>query len=255
MKLLTCILVALAIVGVYSDKPEKLVNGIPASIQEYPHCASLRDDNDHFCGGSIIDSRYILTAGHCVENLLSNDSLSSVTVVTGTTYLNTGGQAHKVEQVWCHEDYDPSDPNGRSPHDIGLIKLATPIKFGPGERAIRLPTRDIKSDEKVTIAAWGSTGAGKPLHKNLQKLYAKAMLPDKCQSYHTIIFVDKTEFCTLITYGTGLCSGDSGSGLIRNSDNTIVGLVSGGIPCAEGYPDVYTNVHSHVPWIEQKMSL
>jgi len=26
--------------GVYSDEPEKLVNGIPASIQKHPHCTT-----------------------------------------------------------------------------------------------------------------------------------------------------------------------------------------------------------------------
>jgi len=83
--------------GVYSDEPEKLVNGIPASIQKHPHCISLRDNNNHLCGGSIIDSCYILTAGHCVYHLLSDNSLKSVTVVSGTTYLNTGRQAYKVE--------------------------------------------------------------------------------------------------------------------------------------------------------------
>ncbi|XP_011063846.1 PREDICTED: chymotrypsin-2-like [Acromyrmex echinatior] len=61
-----------------------------------------------------------------------------------------------------------------------------------------------------------------------------------------IMFIDKIEFCTFITYGTGLCNGDSGSGLIRNSDNTIVGLVPDGISCAECYPDIYTNVYSYV---------
>ncbi|KAG5314119.1 CTR2 protein, partial [Acromyrmex insinuator] len=64
---------------------------------------------------------------------------------------------------------------------------------------------------------------------------------------HTCLyFIDKIEFCTFITYGTGLCNGDSGSGLIRNSDNTIVGLVPDGISCAECYPDIYTNVYSYV---------
>ncbi|XP_018303724.1 chymotrypsin-1-like [Mycetomoellerius zeteki] len=107
--------------GIYGDESEKLVNGIPTSIQQYPHCVSLRNDNKHFCGGNIIDSRYILTAGHCVAFLVHKSLRQSLTVVTGTTYLNTDGQDYKIEQVWCHENYDPFDT--RSPHDIGLIKV------------------------------------------------------------------------------------------------------------------------------------
>ncbi|XP_071626254.1 chymotrypsin-2-like [Temnothorax longispinosus] len=254
MKQLACILIALAIVGAYGDEPDKLVNGIPANIEDYPHCVSIRVDNTHFCGGSIIDKQHILTAGHCVAPLIQDSRLrKSVTVVTGTTYLNEGGQSHKVEKLWYHDDYNPRASRGN--YDIGLIKLASPIEFGPTQQPIKLPTKIIEKDDDVTIAAWGSRGFRKPVHNNLQKLNAKAMLPDTCQAYHKFLMnIHKDEFCTLITYGTGLCNGDSGSGLIRNSDRTIIGLVSGGRPCARGYPDVYTNVYSYLSWIEGKMN-
>jgi len=33
------------------------------------------------------------------------------------------------------------------------------------------------------------------------------MLPDTCQNYYrNVMKIDKTEFCTLITYGIGLCN-------------------------------------------------
>ncbi|XP_011867927.1 PREDICTED: chymotrypsin-1-like [Vollenhovia emeryi] len=257
MKQLSCILIALAIVGVYGDEPDKLVNGIPANINDYPHCISMRMNGNHMCGGSLIDKQYVLTAAHCLVSLKQNPSLlKSVTVFTGTTYLNSGGQAHKIANVWYHESYDPNFPSGRGPYDIGLIKLAAPVQFGPTQQPIKLPTRNIAKDDSVTIAAWGSTGFRKAIHNNLQKLHAKAMLPDLCQQYHknSMPIHSSNEFCTLITYGTGLCNGDSGSGLIRDTDNTIVGLVSGGRPCALGYPDVYTNVYSYISWIKQKMN-
>ncbi|XP_024885004.1 chymotrypsin-1-like isoform X2 [Temnothorax curvispinosus] len=255
MKQLACILIALAIVGAYGDEPDKLVNGIPANIEDYPHCVSIRVDNTHFCGGSIIDKQHILTAGHCVAPLIQDSRLrKSVTVVTGTTYLNEGGQSHKVEKLWYHDDYNPRASRGN--YDIGLIKLTSPIQFGPKVRQIGLPRRNIAENDGVTIAAWGAMGLGKPIHKNLQKLYANAMLPQECQQYHgNSMLIHNNEFCTLISYGTGLCTGDSGSGLLRNSDRTIVGLVSGVRPCAIGYPDVYTNVYTFVPWIQQKMRL
>ncbi|XP_011867932.1 PREDICTED: chymotrypsin-1-like [Vollenhovia emeryi] len=255
MTQLACILIALAIVGVYGDEPEKLVNGIPADVKDYPHCISIRANGNHMCGGSIIDKQYILTAAHCVVPLMQDSRLrESVTVVTGTTYLNAGGQAHKVEKMWYHDNYNLR-ALGRSSNDIGLIKLTEPIEFGPTQQAIKLPTKDIAKGDAVTIAAWGSTGFGKPIHDNLQKLNAKAMLPEECQAYHSFLMhINKNEVCTLITKGTGLCHGDSGSGLIQDSDGTIIGLVSGGRPCATGYPDVYTNVFRYVSWINEKMN-
>ncbi|XP_018407525.1 PREDICTED: transmembrane protease serine 9-like [Cyphomyrmex costatus] len=256
MRQLACILVTLAIVGVYGDEPDKLVNGIPTTIEENPYCVSLRINNSHFCGGSIIDSQYILTAGHCVAPLLSNDSLrKSVIVVTGTTYLDKGGQTHKVEKLWYHDNYNPRIL-GRSPHDIGLIKLMSPIEFGPTQKSVKLPTKNVAKSDSVTIAAWGSTGSNKSVHNNLQKLKANVMLPNTCQIYHSFIMkIYKNEFCTFITKGIGLCKGDSGSGLIQDSDETIIGLVSGGKPCAKGYPDVYTNIYPYLSWIQGKITL
>ncbi|KAL0102756.1 hypothetical protein PUN28_018214 [Cardiocondyla obscurior] len=240
---------------VYGDEPDKLVNGIPTTIQEYPHCVSLRQGNSHFCGGSIIGDRFIVTAAHCVESLIRSPlQRAAVTVVTGTTYLNSGGQSYRLENVWRHESYNPNHPAGRGPYDIGLIKLSSPIQYGSTVQKVNLPTRAAAANEAVTIAAWGSTGFRQGIHNNLQKLHAKIMLPNTCAAYHrNLMPVDQTEICTLISMGTGLCNGDSGSGLIRDSDRTIIGLVSGGKPCAQGVPDVYTNVFSHLSWIQQKM--
>jgi len=254
MRQLACILIALAIAGVYADEPEKLVNGTPTSIEEYPHAVSIRTNNNHMCGGSIISERHILTAAHCIVPLLDNDKLrQALTIVSGTTLLNSGGEQHKVSRMWYHENYNPDSGDGS--YDIGLIELAAPISFNNRQQPIKLPTSDLTKGESVTIVAWGSRGFLRPVHNDLQKLDAKCMLADECQRYHKLMHVSQNEFCTLITKGTGACNGDSGSGVVRNSDGTIVGAVSRGIPCARGLPDVFTSVSKFNSWLKQKMSL
>ncbi|KAL0102761.1 hypothetical protein PUN28_018215 [Cardiocondyla obscurior] len=248
-------LLAAVYTRVYSDEPEKLVNGTPTSIEKYPHAVSLRMNNNHFCGGSLIGEQWVLTAGHCVVPVLENSRMrASVTVVSGTTYLDKDGESHKVDKLWYHDNYNPR-ALGRGPYDIGLIKLAAPVTFSETQKAISLPTNNIEKDDSVTIAAWGSTGFQKHIHNDLQKLDAKAMLPKTCQEYYfgLLMKIHDNEFCTLISRGTGLCNGDSGSGLIKNSDGTIIGLVSGGKPCARGSPDIYTNVFPYLSWIKEKM--
>ena len=42
--------------------------------------------------------------------------------------------------------------------------------------------------------------------------------------------------------------GDSGGPLIH--DNKIIGLISSGIPCAQGYPDLFTRVYAHLKFIK-----
>lgn len=45
--------------------------------------------------------------------------------------------------------------------------------------------------------------------------------------------------------------GDSGGPLVN--DDEQVGVVSWGIPCAKGEPDVFTRVYSYLTWINSNM--
>lgn len=44
----------------------RIVGGLEARGGQFPHQISLRFKGSHNCGGSIISSKYILTAAHCV---------------------------------------------------------------------------------------------------------------------------------------------------------------------------------------------
>ncbi|KAL6266494.1 hypothetical protein P5V15_003343 [Pogonomyrmex californicus] len=255
MKQLACILIALAIVGVYGEDPEKLVGGTSTKIEDHPHCVSIQIKGQHFCGGSLISKKHVLTAAHCVESLNSNPFLKLfLTVVTGTTYHNSGGEHHKVIKYKYHPKYT-KDVTIKGGYDIGMLELAEEIQINKKQKPVKLPTKDLSKGDEVEIVAWGSEGYRKNVHKDLRKVGARVMLSDECQTYQgDITTVTSNEFCTLVKKGIGACNGDSGSGVIRISDGCIVGVVSRGIPCAEGYPDVFTTVPSYLPWIEENMA-
>jgi len=108
------------IAGVYADEPDKLVNGIPTNIELYPYAISIRTNNRHMCGGSIISPQHIITAAHCVHPLLNDPSLRrSLTIVSGTSTLSSGGSVHKVAALYHHEQYNPRGFG----YDIGIIKV------------------------------------------------------------------------------------------------------------------------------------
>jgi len=73
-----------------------------------------------------------------------------------------------------------------------------------------LPKSDIAVNENVMIAAWGRKGFQKPLHKNLQKLDMKIILPTTCQARYNksslTMRIHKNDFCTYIKKGIGLCN-------------------------------------------------
>lgn len=62
-----------------------------------------------------------------------------------------------------------------------------------------------------------------------------------------------TQLCTEGVPGRGSCMGDSGGALIELEQRCLAGLVSWGVPCARGMPDIYTRVQSYKFWIENKI--
>lgn len=59
-------------IHITGDPIGRIVGGVPMSIEQVPYQVSLQmvepdGETWHFCGGSIISEKYILTASHCVE--------------------------------------------------------------------------------------------------------------------------------------------------------------------------------------------
>lgn len=62
----------------------------------------------------------------------------------------------------------------------------------------------------------------------------------------------ENSLCTGNFIGTGCCIGDSGSALIVNK--TVIGIVSWSAGCAQGYPDIYTDVSQQMQWINKEIA-
>ena len=68
---------------------ERIVGGVDASISDYPWQVALTSPSGYgFCGGSIINDSWVLTAAHCV----SGESSSSLYIRAGAsaTYAEGG---------------------------------------------------------------------------------------------------------------------------------------------------------------------
>lgn len=51
-----------------------------APVNAFPWMASLQYKGQHFCGGSVITTRYVVTAAHCMEFGDLKDFLDELTV-------------------------------------------------------------------------------------------------------------------------------------------------------------------------------
>ncbi|EFN68767.1 Chymotrypsin-1 [Camponotus floridanus] len=251
MLLIFCILGVVAIhelSGVSSmdtDSPNqipKIVGGNLAAEGEYPYQASLRYRNQHFCGGSVIKKRWILTAAHCLSGF--NDT--AINVVLGTNTLDKGGDEYSSIKRLVHPYYNSAFIR----NDIGLIKLDKDIVFGDKVKPIALPTQNFnKVDYPATLSGWGTTSYPGETPNELQHI--KLTVIDQKQCLSTSFRVSSNNICTLNKKGEGVCHGDSGGPLV--ADGEQIGVVSWGIPCAKGRPDVFTRIYHYMDWIEQHL--
>ena len=104
----------------------------------------------HFCGGTIIDAKTILTAAHCYHerNLDRNDYF----VYAGAVQLfDRTAQIAFVESITLHESfiYD------RLENDVAILKLKTPLTFNDKVQPACLPEASFKPQGHGIASGWG----------------------------------------------------------------------------------------------------
>jgi secreted trypsin-like serine protease len=82
----------------------RAVGGANVNLGQVPFMASLRSlTNVHFCGGSILSNRWILTAATCTIGR----AINSINIQVGTVTLNAGGVTHRSGNITQHPLFDP----------------------------------------------------------------------------------------------------------------------------------------------------
>ncbi|XP_014599693.1 PREDICTED: chymotrypsin-2-like [Polistes canadensis] len=239
MQAFTTLLVVLLATAVYGGPTGRVVGGTDAPEGKYPYQVSLRAPS-HFCGGSIISSRYVLTAAHC----LVSKTASRVTVHVGSVLLKEGGKVYQADKLIVNKNYNPY----KLVNDVALLHVSKDFVFSALVQPVKLPSNNaVKAGDNVVLTGWGRIYLNGPIPNHLQQLQLAVESQQKCQATHRGV-VD-SHICTFTKRGEGACHGDSGGPLVANG--VQVGIVSYGHPCAVGYPDVFTRVYSFVDWIAQ----
>ncbi|XP_019526171.3 chymotrypsin-2-like [Aedes albopictus] len=221
----------------------RIVGGQNAASGQFPYQVSLRSSaNHHFCGASIINNRWVLSAAHCTVGR----TLANTRVVVGTHLLNSGGFSHASSRIVNHGSYNANT----LANDVSLVQTASVIGFNSLAQPIGLGATNIVTASGALVSGWGRLGSTAGVPNNLQWLSTSIISLADCRARHTVAnraSVFDNTICTLSPTGQGTCMGDSGGPLVHGGLQQ--GIVSWGIPCAQGFPDVFARVSSHRTWI------
>lgn len=240
----------------------RIVGGTEAEDGEFPFQVSIRSigalGSTHFCGGSIIDEYWILTAAHCCKG----KGPSGMHVVAGGIKLNNfenEEENRNLEHVFGHPGYSQSTLS----NDVCLLKLKEPMEWTEFVQPIALPEplQETEAGTLATITGWGTLHEG---DFNLPNVLHKVTLPivsdEDCNNAYAQAGygTEESMICAgLPEGGKDSCQGDSGGPFFLNESDSplLIGVVSWGIGCARvGYPGVYAQVSYQLDWIMETMA-
>jgi trypsin len=182
-----------------SLKDGKIVGGEVIPLSDAPYQVSLEYRTYFFCGGSIISTTFILSAGHCTYQ--KNPKL--ITIRLGTDRLSVGGDSITVKKVTIHPKYNPRTIN----FDFSLIQLSREITLVPGvKEIIQLPAANdpIADGSETFVSGWGDTQNPSESRYNLRGAKISIINQTTCKKAYSFL-TDQMVCAGILTGGVDSC--------------------------------------------------
>uniref|UniRef100_A0A8C3YP45 Complement C1s subcomponent n=1 Tax=Catagonus wagneri TaxID=51154 RepID=A0A8C3YP45_9CETA len=246
----------------------RIFNGHPAQKGTTPWIAMLSHLNGQpFCGGSLLDSKWIVTAAHCLHQSLDSEdptihdwdllSPSAFRIIMGKHWRRRSDENEQslgIKQIFLHPQYNPMTFE----NDVALVELSDSPVLNDFVMPICLPQGPPQKGAMVIVSGWGKQFLQRfpetlmeieiPIvdHRICQEAYA----PLKKKVTRDMICAGEKEG------GKDACAGDSGGPMVtldRESGQWyLVGTVSWGVDC--GKKDrygVYSYIFYNKDWIQR----
>ncbi|XP_046734115.1 brachyurin-like [Diprion similis] len=235
--------------------PSRIVGGQEATPGQFPYQIGLLSTNaagsTGFCGGSILNEEWILTAAHCV------DSAQSVEIIIGAHNINEPEEGQlrvAARKIVVHENWDVMTIR----NDLAVIQLAFPIEFSDRVQPIRLPRRSqvgqTFAGQTGTVSGWGRDSDSSNSVSPVLRWTQNPITTNLACSIYYFFQINSAQICLSGEGGRSSCNGDSGGPLVVIEEDGIatqVGAVSFGIAlgCSVGWPGVYVRLTDYLDWI------
>ncbi|XP_023951785.2 trypsin alpha-3-like [Bicyclus anynana] len=239
-----------------SNELSRVVNGQTIDISQVPYHAAIRRKTSagwlYTCGATVITTKALLTAAHCVITTQSDPLQFRVAV--GTASRSSGGTVYDVKSVFIHEKYSTLTLE----NDIAMIVTSKKMVFDKNVDSafIPEPNFDLPVGTAALVTGYGMTSYEGSASSVLRAATVEVVAQDICtRAYRQIAKISEGMLCAFANNPPrDACQGDSGGPLV--TQGTLIGIVSWGEECANlSYPGVYTRVSQYYSWIIDKLAV
>ncbi|KAJ1862982.1 hypothetical protein LPJ78_004346 [Coemansia sp. RSA 989] len=251
-----------------ADSDERVIGGVKAPEGMFPFMVHLFKDGSPYCGGTLIDAEWVVTAAHCVAKSDGSNSGAGSFITTNPGSFkvgygtNSGGLEDYVEvdSIVVSTGFDPVWYTS----DIALVKIKSNNNLITKAKTITVSGANISEGQTVITAGWGQTSNSNTDQSN-SLMYAGLVVEkdDICRAGAVDWNGQNGRYvCTSFSTapGIGTCFGDSGGPLLLNTGGgyTFLGIVSFDVNtkdssntrCAQdGNISYFTRVSSYIPFI------
>ena len=135
----------------------KIIGGQEAQLGSVPHHVSIQFDDQHICGGSIINAAFILSAAHCCA---FGPPTAIFAGLNNIVQPEEGAQKVTIDAIVIHPNYNED----QLLNDICILRLGKSLTLGEDTRTatIQLPPTGYSASGAANVTGWGSSEEGGP---------------------------------------------------------------------------------------------
>ncbi|XP_051570703.1 trypsin-like [Myxocyprinus asiaticus] len=236
----------------------RIVGGQAASEGSWPWQVSIQSSTygGHFCGGSLINKDWVLSAAHCFQSV----SKFTITIYLGRqsqSGSNPNEMSRSVSKIINHPDYNnPKDDN-----DIALLQLSSSVTFSDYIKPVCLAAAGslLATGTSSWVTGWGTLNSGDTqLPDILQEVEIPIVSNSDCNNAYGGVITNNMICAGLLNQGgKDSCQGDSGGPMVNKNSSLWIqsGIVSFGSGCADPkFPGVYARVSQYQDWINSQIT-
>ncbi|XP_004925813.1 protein masquerade [Bombyx mori] len=226
--------------------------------------ALINSLNQYLCGAALIGTQWVLTAAHCVTNIVRSGDTMYVRVGDHDLtrkYGSPGAQTLRVATTYIHHNHNSQTLD----NDIALLKLQGKAELKEGVCLVCLPARGVShaAGKRCTVTGYGYMAETGPIPLRVREAEIPIVSDAECirkvnAVTEKIFILPASSFCAGGEEGNDACQGDGGGPLVCQDDGfyELAGLVSWGFGCGRrDVPGVYVKVSAFIGWINQIISV